>query len=551
MNNRTGLFHGNRRTALLRLAACSVALLCRDAAWAGSAPKLVRVGVYSNPPKIALDRGGKPSGLYAEVIDYVGQREHWQVQYVEGTFQESLSRLERGELDVMVDVARTPDRERRFDFSSEAVLHSWNEVYARRDLGIRYMSQLQGRRVGVLRGSVQELLFSQAAADWGVSPALVPFDTFEAAFAAAENGQLDAVVANHFFGQRRSGQFAQTAIVFGSHTLHFAAPKGRSAPLLAALDRHLVSLKADPSSVYSREFQALVRDQRPVAVPDWVYHGAAAGALTGIILLAWALSARKAARRLRAAESEQRKLADERMHLLREAHARERELHHANEDLQIVSHSLSHDLGAPLAAFNGFVRAARDSAGDALNATEQRLLDRSLAAARRMEAMVCDLGAMLRVAGQPLDLRECDLTALANEVVEGLRVHQSGQPEIIIAGNLVARVDPQMVRVALDNLLGNAWKFSSSTKQPVIEMGRLPDGITYYVRDNGAGFPMEYASKLFRPFSRLHGVDEFPGSGIGLSIVKRIIARHRGRIWAESAVDRGTTFYFTLAESDA
>lgn len=549
MKNRTGFFYGRLQKSILRLAACC-SVLCWGAAWAGAEPTPVRVGIYSNPPKVALNNGATPSGIYAEVIRYAGQRENWQIQYVEGTFQENLSRLERGELDIMVDVARTPDRERRFDFSSEPVLHSWNEVYAKKGLGIRYMSQLQGRRVGVLSGSVQEQLFSQAAAAWGVSPVLVPFDTFEAAFGAVERAQLDAVVANPFFGQRRSGNLAQTAIVFGSYALHFAAPKGHGAHLLAVLDRHVASLKADPSSVYSREFEALVRDQRPVTVPDWVYQGAAGGGLTGIILLAWALSARKAAKRLTAAESEQRQLAAERMHLLREAHTREQELHHANEDLQIVSYSLSHDLGAPLSAFNGFVTAVKDSAGDSLNAREMRMLDRSLEAARRMHAMIHDLGAMLRVAGQPLDLHECDLTALASEVVEGLRAHQIGQPEIVIAANLRARADPQMMRVALDNLLGNAWKFSSSMKQPVIEIGQLADGITYYVRDNGAGFPMEYASRLFRPFSRLHGVDEFPGSGIGLSIVKRIIARHRGRIWAESDIDRGATFYFTLGQSD-
>jgi signal transduction histidine kinase len=506
----------------------------------------VRVGVYANPPKIQLDAAGTPSGIYVQVIEYAASREGWQVRYVPGTFQQGLDRLERGELDLMVDVAKSPQREARFDFNAEPVLYSWNELYVRQDLRVREMSELQGRSVGVLRGSVQEAMFREAAAAAGVRATVVPFDTFDEAFADVEQGRLDAVIANPFYGQRRRTQLARTAIIFGSYALHFAAPKGRGGALLPALDRHLVAMKVDPSSVHSREFEALMRGQRPSTVPEWVYPGALGALLLVALVVAWATSARRSARRLRAAEAQQRQLAEERMQLLGEARKRELDLQHANEDLQIVSASLSHDLRSPLAAVAGFVGAVRDRAGATLDPDARRLLGRSVAAAQRMDGMVRDLGAMLRVAGQPLDLRPCDITGLARAVLEGLGSHQSGQPDVTIAPGLVAVADPQMMRIALENLIGNAWKFSAAVVRPAIEVGQLADRKTFFVRDNGAGFPMAEATGLFRPFCRLHGVDEFPGSGMGLSIVRRIVLRHGGTIWAESAVGQGATFYFTL-----
>ena len=531
----------------LRLVPAAAVALFFFAAPAVAAQATVRVGVYSNPPKIELNPAGIPSGIYVQVLAYAAAREGWQLRYVPGTFQQGLDRLERGELDLLVDMAKTPERSARYDFSTEPILYSWNEVYVRRDLGVRYMFQLEGRSVAVLRGSVQEALFRDAAAAGGVRARLVSLDTFDEAFAAVKKGELDAVVANPYYGQLHRGNLAQTAIIFGSSALHFAAPKGRGAKLLPALDRHLVAMKGDPSSVYSREFETLMRSQRPPTVPGWVYPGALGALLLVVIVAAWAASARKASRRLGAAEAEQRKLAEERMQLLRDAEKREQDLQHANEDLQIVSSSLSHDLRSPLAAVAGFVAAVRDRGGDALDPDARRLLGRSLAASQRMDVMVRDLGAMLRVAGQPLDLQQCDISRLAHSVVEGLRSHHNGQPAISIAPDLVAVADHQMMRIALENLIGNAWKFSSSVQRPAIEVGRLTDCRTFYVRDNGAGFPMAHAASLFRPFSRLHG-QEFPGTGMGLSIVRRIVMRHGGMIWAEAEVDRGAAFYFPLGE---
>jgi light-regulated signal transduction histidine kinase (bacteriophytochrome) len=145
--------------------------------------------------------------------------------------------------------------------------------------------------------------------------------------------------------------------------------------------------------------------------------------------------------------------------------------------------------------------------------------------------------------------QEIDLARIADEIAHELRQSFPGaHAEIVIQPALKAAADPNLMRIALSNLLHNAWKFSARSPAPRIEFGRTPTGPqTFYVRDNGAGFDMEFAGKLFQPFQRLHGVTEFEGTGIGLATVARVVARHGGRIWAEAGVGKGATFFFTLA----
>ncbi len=220
----------------------------------------------------------------------------------------------------------------------------------------------------------------------------------------------------------------------------------------------------------------------------------------------------------------------------------------SNQELESFSYSVSHDLRAPLRAIDGFSQALLEDYAEGLDETGRDYLQRVRAGARRMGRLIDDLLQLSRVNRIELRLQPVDLSAMAREIIEELR---AGDPQrrvnVQIADDLQAIGDPNLLRMALLNLLGNAWKFTARTPAASIRFGRDPDdAAVFLVQDNGAGFDMRHADKLFGAFQRLHRVSDFPGSGVGLATVQRIIHRHGGRVWAEAQPGQGATFRFTL-----
>jgi PAS domain S-box-containing protein len=232
-----------------------------------------------------------------------------------------------------------------------------------------------------------------------------------------------------------------------------------------------------------------------------------------------------------------------------ELKAIERALRGSNQELEAFSYSVSHDLRAPLGAIGGFSRALSHRLEALDDERAHHFLARIQAGVERMEQLIESLLALAKVVRAPLRYGEIDLGALARETIEGLReAHPGRRVEVIIHDGLLALGDVRLMRIAMENLLGNAWKFTSQRKDAAIEVGRLPDSRVFFVRDNGVGFDMAYVDKLFGAFQRLHTEAEFPGTGIGLATVRRIVTRHQGRVWGESQLGQGTTFYFVLSE---
>ncbi|HEX9023416.1 MAG TPA: DUF3365 domain-containing protein [Geobacteraceae bacterium] len=227
------------------------------------------------------------------------------------------------------------------------------------------------------------------------------------------------------------------------------------------------------------------------------------------------------------------------------------QLEAANSELETFAYSVSHDLRAPLRAIDGFSQLLLDDSWDRLEEQGKEDLQRVRRASQRMDRLINDILEMSRVTRSEMVYLPVSLSGLARSVADDL---QRGEPQrevkFVIEEGIEGRGDPQLLRGVLQNLLGNAWKFTGRRPDARIEFGVTvaQGGPAYFVRDNGAGFDMAYAGKLFGPFQRLHGADEFSGTGIGLSIVQRIIRRHGGRVWGEGAVGEGATFFFTLGE---
>jgi signal transduction histidine kinase len=221
-----------------------------------------------------------------------------------------------------------------------------------------------------------------------------------------------------------------------------------------------------------------------------------------------------------------------------------------NRELEAYSYSVSHDLRAPLRAIDGFSHLLAERLADRLDAESSEYLGRVRTAVQRMSGLIDDLLELGRVSRKEIVRQEVDLSQCAREIIEELAArHDARRVDCAVEEGIRASGDPQLLRTALQNLLENAWKYTSKTAAARIEFSatRAPAGrMTYRVSDNGAGFDMCYAEKLFQPFQRLHNPREFEGSGIGLATVARIVRRHGGDIGADGEVGRGATFWFSL-----
>ena len=251
---------------------------------------------------------------------------------------------------------------------------------------------------------------------------------------------------------------------------------------------------------------------------------------------------------------EDQKLAQERINQLNvelEERVRDRtiQLESTNKELEAFVYSVSHDLRAPLRAMNGFSAALFQDYPDRLDEKGRHYLERIQEASRRMGQLINDLLSLSRVTRADFTRMQVDLSVMAKEIADDLKTQDPQRNvEFIISPGLIAQGDSNLLKIVFENLLNNAVKFTGTVEQAHIQVGAVEmDGErVYFVRDNGVGFDMEYAGKLFAPFQRLHSMQEFPGTGIGLVTVQRIIYRHGGRIWPEAVVNQGATFYFTL-----
>jgi signal transduction histidine kinase len=235
--------------------------------------------------------------------------------------------------------------------------------------------------------------------------------------------------------------------------------------------------------------------------------------------------------------------------LARGLRERTAELETANKELEAFSYSVSHDLRAPLRGIDGFSRVLQEDCGHLLDDKGRDCLMRIGAAAQRMGELIDDMLALSQIGRAELRRAPADLSGTARAIADELSGQDPARRVAFdIAPGVIAQADSRLLRVLLENLLGNAWKFTSRVAWARIEVGvaEMDGAQAYFVRDNGAGFDQAYAGKLFVPFQRLHGATEFPGTGIGLSIAHRIVQRHGGRVWGESEPGKGATFYFTL-----
>lgn len=666
------------RRRLGRVLVFHVAVLASAAVLA--APRVVRVGVYDNPPKIQAGPQGQPSGILGDLLVEMARQEQWTIEAVACEWEQCLQQLESGAIDVLPDVAYNEERAQRFDFHRIPALPSWSQLYRRPHVTLQSVLDLDHKRVAVLEGSVQQRHLAGLLTSFGLQAELLPVKTFEEAFSLVASGQADAVAANRYSGDRVASDYGleATALVFLPSRLFYATGKGQGADLLAAIDARLEVWQSNADSFY---FQTLARwgqqgTQTRVPVIFWWGLGAVA-ALLALALGFLTLLRREVARQTRALrESEERlRLAlaaasqgmydldlvtgkaevspeyatmlgfdprtfkltfdswlenlhpDERPLVRRvfddyvagrredyrvefrqrtgggrwkwilsigkiqaydgngrplrmlgthtdidaikaaqaallelnatlesRVMARTAELTAANQELDSFVYAVSHDLRAPLRAMMGFSGVLEEDLGPTLPPEAKGHLHHIVQAGRKMSALVEGLLTLSRSARGPLQLHRVDVSAMARNRLAELAAAEPARPVAVsVEDGMVFQGDERLLASVVDNLLDNAWKYTGATAQASIrvEACEEPGYRGFQVIDNGAGFDMAHTTRLFKAFQRLHRQDEFPGIGIGLATVQRVVQRHGGHVRAKAEPGKGAVFSVFLSLSSA
>lgn len=265
-----------RRTRIAGVVACGVILFTVMGVSGNSAQAKnlrVRVGVYDNSPKISLSANGQPEGIFIDIIEEIAKQERWQLEYIYGTWQEGLDRLAAGELDLMPDVAISKSRGDAYVFHKEPVLSDWFQVYAPKGSGIQSVLDLAGKRIAVLDGSIQEETFSNMCNDYGIKMSLVSLPDYHRTLKELENGKVDAVIANRFYGMHhsRTHNLEDTAVIFTPTRLFYAAKAtAPSSALLPVIDQHLARMKRESDSVYYNSLRRWSSEPTVSFLPEYV-----------------------------------------------------------------------------------------------------------------------------------------------------------------------------------------------------------------------------------------------------------------------------------------
>ena len=519
---------------------------------AGAGGNTIRVGVYENAPKISLSASGQPQGIFIDLIEHIAQQEGWKLQYVPGTWAQCLDWLEKGDLDIMPDVAPTPDREKIFSFHKTPVLSSWLQIYSPRGSRIKSILDLNGKKILVLERSVQQESFNRLSKGFGLDFYLVAVPDYATMFAKLAKGEADAAITNRFYGQAHAKKLGlmDTAIIFEPSDLYFATPKSDPKHLLPFIDRHIAQMKKDPRSAYFVTLKKWISEDFPSKLPPWL---PAAGLAAGFIL---ALSLAGSLVLKHQVNSRTRELRQINQEMEGRISQRTAELAMAMEKAQAADRiksaflaTMSHELRTPLNSIIGFTGILLQGLAGSLNQEQQKQMSMVQGSARHLLALINDVLDISKIEAGQLELFVSSFDLRSSiEKTAALVLPQAQKKGISLQTSISDDVqtitaDQRRLEQVMLNLLNNAVKF---TEKGNVRLSCFSENshVVLSVADTGIGMKPEELPDLFKPF---HQIDtglarRHEGSGLGLSICKRLMDLMDGTIQVESRWGQGSTF---------
>jgi len=514
--------------------------------------KTVVVGVYENSPKIFTSESGKPSGIFIDIIEYIAESEGWNLRYVSGTWGEGLDRLEKGQIDLMPDMAYTAEREQTFSIHKVSALSSWSQIYAPKGSGIKSILDLDGKRIAVLDRSVQMEAFEELVKGFGVSTSIVSATDYQKIFNMVAEGKADAAITNRFYGlmHAKSLGLEDTMVIFDPTDLFFAAAKGDPKQLLDAIDNYLSNLKKDPQSIYYKSLKRWTSEEVSFEIPSWIK---ILGLVFGVFLLMSLAGSIILKRQVNARTRELRQINREMEQRIVERTA---ELAAAMEKAQSADRSksaflatMSHELRTPLNSIIGFTGILLQGLTGGLNEEQHKQLTMVQGSARHLLALINDILDISKIeAGElslsvtPFELKPSieKMVSLVLPLAEKKGLGLNAE----IGDDLgTTETDQRRLEQIILNLLSNAVKFTENGHVD-ISCRRENNDFVLAVSDTGIGMSPEEIPKIFRPF---HQIDtgltrKYEGTGLGLSICRKLLIMMGGEIRVESQLGRGSIF---------
>jgi hypothetical protein len=521
---------------------------------------VVRVGVYENSPKVFTSEQGEPAGIFIDIIQEIADLEGWTLQYVHGSWTEGLDRLEKGEIDLMPDVAHTPDREKTYAFHKTPVLSDWFQVYARKGSGIKSIVDLDGRRVLVLDRSVQQSSFGQMVQGFGINSIVTGLPDYKAIFEKIAADEADAAITNRFYGMAHAEKYGleDTAIIFNPTRLFFAASlQHNRSPLPAAIDNHMDRFKQDPQSIYYTSLARWTSEKVIFTLPSWVR-------ITGLVIgVALIMSLFGSFVLNRQVNLRTRELQDINRDMETRIEQRTAELAVAMKKAQAADHlksaflaSMSHELRTPLNSIIGFTGILLQGLAGPLNEEQKKQLLMVQNSSRHLLALINDVLDISKIEADQLSLSfsNFELRPSIEKTVKlvaplaekkGLELAMEIAPDV--AG---VTTDQRRLEQIILNLLNNAVKFTEKGRVTLI-CRTDKDGYLLSVSDTGIGIRAEEIPGLFQPF---HQIDtglsrKHEGTGLGLSICKKLVEMMGGAIAVQSQWGEGSTFTIRFPEN--
>lgn len=528
---------------LIAVICCSVQFL---------AARMVHVGIAQNPPKCYMDDEGKPAGIFVEILNSIGNEEGWELQYQLGKWDENLLKLQSGEIDLVADVAYTTDRDKLFAFHSIPVLSSWSQVYSRKGLGIQSIIDLDGKRIVVLEGSIQQQALNTMVKGFGLQVTITAVQSFDDAFKAVAENKADVAVTNNFFGRMHANSYGleDTAIVFEPSTLFFVAAKGRNVDLLDKIDLNLKQLKQTPDSDYYKAIRNWTSESTGMIIPLWVKVMLLVVGL-GLLISTIAGFVLKRQVRLRTHEL-QLANADMENRIIE----RTKELASAMQAAQQADMlksaflaTMSHELRTPLNSIIGFTGILLQELPGNLNDEQKKQLHLVQNSSRHLLSLINDVLDISKIEAGQLDLQYSifDLKKSIEKAVllvktqaekKGLEVNTCYQHD-----SLEIECDQRRLEQVILNLLSNAVKFTETGSITITTMEQNECYIIS-IQDTGIGIPLSELDRLFKPFHQIDSglTRKYEGTGLGLSICYQLLNLLGGRIVVKSEPGKGSTF---------